>query len=245
MKAKSYKWFVASAVAFSMLALPLYADEHDGSGPDNGTEPRPLSGGEEKVVDKIAAEFADFVGEDAGTLVEALRTGDELSYVIEVEQVVLDDEGNPVLIDVVNDDGTITQIEKTEIVEETVVVENTVGPQGFGNVKLAIGLAEATAAEDAIYKDIVDALFNSDGDSGILDMRADGMGWGEIYHAFDLKVGDVMSGKNSARPERAAKRARVAKIEKHGRPEKAERPDKPEKPQRPQKPEKPNRPGKG
>ncbi|MBT8045770.1 MAG: hypothetical protein KJN67_01265 [Pontiella sp.] len=246
MNTKSYEKAVALIAVLSMFLPVVYAET---SSTERDVEQTLLSGGEGKVNDKIEGKFIDFAGDDTETLVDSLRTGDALSYVVEVEQTVLDGDGNPVLIDVVNDDGTVSQVEKTELVEETVVVENSAGPLGFGGVVLAMGLAEATLPEGSEYKDIVSALLDTEHGQGILDMRADGMGWGQIYHSFDLKVGDIMSAKNSARPEkvekanRRIKREKPVRLAKVVRPDKPERPEKPAKPERPAKPEKPEKPG--
>jgi len=201
-----------------------------------------LSDGQEKVIDKITADFSDFSGDETENLVASLRTGDSLSYVVEVEKPVLDEEGNPVLVEVVNEDGTVTMVEKTELVDETIVVENTAGPLGFGGVVLALGLAEATLPEGAAFEDIVKALYNSETGEGILDMRESGMGWGQIYHFYDLKVGDIMSAKKSARPEKIARIQKSGKPEKAGKPDRPEKPEKTQKPERPEKPEKPHKP---
>jgi hypothetical protein len=66
----------------------------------------------------------------------------------------------------------------------------------------------------------------------VLQMRADGMGWGQIASQLGFKLGDVMSaGRREARPEHVSRAERPA------------RPDKPERPVRPERPEKPERPG--
>lgn len=237
MNTKYYKQAVVLSAALALLVPGSFAEDSS----------RELSEGEEKVADKIEAQFIDFAGEDTETLVESLRTGEELSYVIEVEQPVFDDEGNPVLVEVVNEDGSVSEVPLTELVEETVVVENAAGPLGFGGVVLAMGLAEATLPDGSSYEDIVKALFDEETGEGILDMRADGMGWGKIYQSYDLKVGEIMSAKNSARPDKVTPAARAAKPEKAARPDKiakVDRPEKPEKPEKPAKPEKPEKPEK-
>lgn len=230
MNAKMMAGLLVGFVAFSMTTLPLYAD------------PDPLSNGEEKVAGKIVDQFTDFAGDDAGTVIEALRTGESLSYIIQVEVPVLDElTGEPVLVD----DGTGNLIPLVELVDQEVVVENTAGPLGFGNVTLAMALAEATLPEGASLQDIVTALFNADTTSGILDMRAAGMGWGDIYHAYGFKVGPIVSAKHFSRPDKpevAMRGRRPDKPEKPVKVFKVERPQKPEKPVKPAKIEKPARP---
>ncbi|QHI69025.1 hypothetical protein [Tichowtungia aerotolerans] len=227
MKTKRFAYLMTGLAGLAVFTSALYAED-----------PAPtLSVGEQKVLDDIAAQFSGFLGDNAATLVDALRTGDSISYVIEVEQTVLDADGNPVLIEITNPDGTVTQVEQTELVEQTVIVENTSAPMGIGNIKLALGLAEASLPEDASYQDIVTALYDSETGNGILDMRANGMGWGDIYHSYDLKVGDVMRNEKA----KVVTAERVQKVEKAEKPEKPERIEKPEKPERPDKPEKPEK----
>ena len=109
--------------------------------------PTLISTGEQKVIDKLGGDFADFAGDDATVLIEALRTGADLSYEVEkeveVEVPALDDAGDPViklddagnpLLDASGDPIPETTIE-TQTTIETVVVENTAGPLGFGNTQ--------------------------------------------------------------------------------------------------------------
>jgi hypothetical protein len=70
---------------------------------------------------------------------------------------------------------------------------------------------------------------------GILQMRADGKGWGQIAQSLGFKLGDVKRSDHApAKPERASARA-----ERAPRLVKVERPERPERPEKPQRPEKP------
>jgi hypothetical protein len=60
---------------------------------------------------------------------------------------------------------------------------------------------------------------------GILRMRADGKGWGQIAQTLGFKLGEVKRA-DKAEP-RAGRPDRVAKAERPQRPEKPERPEKP------------------
>ena len=182
---------------------------------------------------KIVEKFSGFAGDDTAALVDSLRTGSSIDYVVQVEVPVVDDDGKPVMVEVQNEDGSVSQVQKTEIVDQTITVENTVGSMGYGGVVLSLGLAQATLPEGAEYEDIVKALFDAETGQGILDMRAGKMGWGQIYAAYDLKVGEIMRQVHSARPD---KPERVMK------PEKAEKPERPVKPEMPVKPAKPAKP---
>ncbi|HSU64209.1 MAG TPA: hypothetical protein VLJ12_10125 [Burkholderiales bacterium] len=92
------------------------------------------------------------------------------------------------------------------------------GKMGFGNVNIALSLAEASLKQQGITNPTSAQLQGAL--VGVLQQRADGKGWGQIANSMGFKLGEVV------RPER---------------PEKPVRPDKPERPDRPEKPERPGR----
>lgn len=321
---KTHLAYLLSLAMMGTPAIALQAEELDPVAPVEDTAT--LSTGEQKVVQNIASDFEDFAGADSEKLVEQLRNGEDLSYEVEVEQVVVDENGNPVLVEAIDENGDIIMVpvtdesgdpvlvealdengepitvpvtdengepvmvqvldengeplldengapvmeqqtevqmvqatepllvEQYETVMETIIVENTNGQMGFGEVGLTLGLAESLLGPGASYSDITDVLY---GDAGILAMRAEGMGWGEIYQSFDMKVGDVMKGVKSNRvagveslnrgQSKRLEKLEVASLEKAARPEKVERvekvsrPDKPERPEKAARPEKPER----
>lgn len=104
------------------------------------------------------------------------------------------------------------------------------GKMGYGNVDNALALAAASLQEKGITQPTPAELEAAA--MAILQMRFDGMGWGEIAKAQGFKLGDV-------------KRADRAAPETVARAERPNKPEKPEKPERPERPEKPERPGKG
>lgn len=113
---------------------------------------------------------------------------------------------------------------------------------GVGNVNIALALTEAKLDQDGIEKPSAKQLNTAL--TEVLKMRADGMGWGQIAHKMDMKLGDVMRSDRANRPERVA---RAEKVEKHGKPERVEKFERPEKPvrfEKPERPERPERPGK-
>jgi hypothetical protein len=78
---------------------------------------------------------------------------------------------------------------------------------------------------------------------GVLALRADGMGWGQIAKQLGFNLGELVSASNGhAKSQVAAAHAdkhvakpdRVAKVERPQRPERIARPDKPERPQKPE-----------
>ena len=92
------------------------------------------------------------------------------------------------------------------------------GKMGYGNVNIALSLAEANLKQQGITNPTSEQLQGAL--MGVLKQRADGKGWGQIANSMGFKLGEVV------RPER---------------PEKPVRPDKPERPDRPDKPERPGR----
>lgn len=127
----------------------------------------------------------------------------------------------------------------------TITFVPATGKMGFGNVNIALALADSQLSKisNPTTMDLRDALMNSE--NGILMLRTQGMGWGEIAHAFDLKLGDVMrasatkdSPGATRREERAAAQSLVNESRANGgraeRPERAVRFERPEKPQRPE-----------
>ena len=245
-------------MATGLPAYTVYADE------DPEVE-RVLSEGESKVVAKIESDFDDLelYDTEGDSLVEALRTGGELAV---VEKGVVDENGNPVMVDKLdesgnpipviagegepaNADGNLLDADGNivyEQVQQIELVSVSAEPLGMGEISLALGLADQLLEEGGDYAALVDVLTN-DGGTGILDLRQDGMGWGEIFQQYDLKVGEVMraiKSDNGNKPDKANQANLANKPEKGTRPEKADKPEKPERPDRPEKPEKPERPEK-
>jgi len=218
-----------TVVLLAMLALLLPCAYADDAAVEQEAEQAVVEGNQGQAEAKIVEKFSEFAGDDTEVLVNSLRTGSSIDYVVQVEVPVVDEEGNPVMIEVQNEDGSVSMVQKTELVDQPMTAENTVGTMGYGGVVLALGLAQATLPEGSEYKDIVEALFDAETGAGILDMRADNMGWGQIYAAYDLKVGEIMRQVHSARPDK---------------PERIQKPEKPAKPARPEKPEKPVKPAK-
>jgi hypothetical protein len=100
------------------------------------------------------------------------------------------------------------------------------GKMGYGNVNIALSLAEASLKQQGITNPTPEQLQGAL--MGVLRQRANGKGWGQIANSMGFKLGEVV------RPEKHVQAER---------PEKPVRPDKPERPDRPERPEKPERPG--
>lgn len=212
--------------------------------------------------DRLAERYAALAGseEAAAELVGQLRTGDDFTVVEEVTTTVT------------NADGTTTTT--TELVERTVVNAN--GPMGYGEVNITLSLAQALVDAGA-YPDLQSALSgvettitNADGttsvvtDGGVLTMRADGMGWGQIAQELGFNLGELVSASNRGTRADAGLQARangqargdsaragasvnarvdIGRPDTAGRPATVERPQLPTRPERPQRPERPERGG--
>lgn len=135
------------------------------------------------------------------------------------------------------------------------------GKMGWGNVDNALALAKASLAERGIRNptpEQIKAALNGGTITtksgqrlslpGVLKLRANGMGWGEIAHKLGFKLGDVKRAhKDDKRHHKHADRhdhrkhadwkpERRPDAKHHGRPEfhraKFERPQRPERPER-------------
>ena len=107
------------------------------------------------------------------------------------------------------------------------------GKMGYGEVNIALSIAEKQLGTGTpTTQQLQTSLIGTTQKPGILAMRADGKGWGQIAQAYGFKLGEVM------RSEKADKAEKHDKHEKHAR---AERPDRNGKPERPEKPERPGR----
>lgn len=135
-------------------------------------------------------------------------------------------------------------------------------PMGFGNVFITLALVQAElkkAGVSAPNADQLRAALTGDrttvndktvGLAGVLTMRAQGAGWGEIAKALGLNLGEVVSRLRSenGRLEAAAHdgkgedggRGSGAADERHAKTERAEKAERPERPEKPEKIERPD-----
>lgn len=145
--------------------------------------------GQGVVTGKIAGDFEAFAGsrQNAEALVTGLRSGSEITLTGDTAQP----------------GGTATPTELT-FTPET-------GKMGYGNVYTTLSLAKAELAglgitnptPEQIQAALSGGTITVNGtsttlNSGILDMRASGMGWGEIAHSLGYKLGHVISAMKSA-----------------------------------------------
>jgi hypothetical protein len=141
-------------------------------------------GGNAQVQGRLVGEFSGFAGSDdnARSLVTGLRRG-----------------------------GDITLVSAPGQPPETVNFTPATRPMGYGNVRIALSLARVQLAQNGITQPTPDQLraalaggvvANGTGNpgsttrlQGVLQMRADGMGWGRIAQSMGVKLGPVMSGR--------------------------------------------------
>lgn len=133
--------------------------------------------------EKLVTRFSTFTGSDenAASLVNGLRTGSEIT---------LTDSGAAG-----STGGSTTFVSPTR-------------PMGYGNIRIALSLAEARLNSEGYPQPTAEQLQtallgdtsgtatqSSSQTQGILQMRADGMGWGQIANSMGFKLGAVMSGR--------------------------------------------------
>ena len=105
---------------------------------------------------------------------------------------------------------------------------------GYGEVNIALSIAEKElGTAKPTTQQLQTALIGTAQKPGILAMRADGKGWGQIAQAYGFKLGEVMRSEKAEKAEKHARAERPERHTKHERPEKPERPERPEKPERP------------
>lgn len=154
--------------------------------------------GQTQVAEKIAAFFTNLAGskENAVALVNALRNGTAVTLKAPAA-------GTPPPA------GTPPAPTTTTFTPPT-------GQMGWGNVKISLGLAQDALLRAGITKPTAEQLqtallggtiTKADGTTvtlkGVLTMRADGMGWGQIAQAGGTKVGPVVSSLKSTQAELA------------------------------------------
>ena len=115
-----------------------------------------------------------------------------------------------VVNDLRNGQWTTTTTDPTTNTTTTTTEALPTGKMGFGNVKISLALAQESLRQQGITQPTSEQLHTAlaggqmvPGDAttntnGILQMRADGMGWGQIAQKYDVKLGQLMSGKQPA-----------------------------------------------
>jgi hypothetical protein len=199
MTAKKTLLFAALAAAL-FAAAPVFAQD---TPPDTTTTETDAGVPKDRLVDAYADSL--FGGDEvaAGDAVTALRSGGDFTVTTTETRQATNPDGTPAT----NPDGT----PKMETVTVETAVANPNGPMGWGEVDHSLGLAQALvdggkagSFEEALMGTATTTtVTNPDGTTtttttysgGILQMRADGMGWGQIAKELGFKsLGEIKSG---------------------------------------------------
>jgi len=190
------------------------------------------------AANKLASTYTRFAGSDANAdaLVEGLRNG---------TSITLD-----TTTTITNGDGS------TSTTTTPATFQPATGKLGYGNVNIVLALAQNQLATMGITDptaDEIEAALNggtvtlANGSTqtlqGVLALRAQGEGWGQIAHTLGFKLGDVVSASKTDHAQAGAEHARRGgEIASTSRPEHPVRPVHPDRPQRPDVPQRPNIP---
>lgn len=139
------------------------------------------SGGQTAVTGKTAADFGSFYGQDnAQALAGGLRSGSEISLTTRAP------------------DGSVS----------TATFTPPTGSMGNGNVYISMALAQQRLTAAGIAQPTAQQIQaamtggplvpGGQPVDGVLQMRASGMGWGQIAHSLGVKLGHVVGGMKSA-----------------------------------------------
>lgn len=172
-----------SALLLGLAALPAWS-QTAAPAPAPATAAGPTS--------KLVGTYTEFAGspENAAALVKGLRTGTPI---------------------------TLTQAPAPGAPPPTATTFTApTRPMGYGNIKIALALAQNQLASQGVTNPTPQQLqgalvgtttVNPNGTTtttqGVLQMRASGMGWGQIANSMGVKLGAVMSGKAAAAPTTA------------------------------------------
>jgi len=147
---------------------------------------------------------SNFAQTSSGSSTPATNISNDYSYFLK------NVDSKQVVNDLRNGQWTTTTTDPQTNVTTTSTEALPTGKMGFGNVKISLALAQESLRQQGIMQPTSEQLHTSlmggqmvAGDSttttnGILQMRAEGMGWGQIAQKYDVKLGQLMSGKQPA-----------------------------------------------
>lgn len=150
--------------------------------------------GDAKVTDKLAAEFSSFLGTDAKAVITGLRNG------------------TPIILTRTTSTSTPGTTPTTTTTATTITPST--GKMGFGNVFISLALAKQELSQLGIAQPTPQQLqaallggsitsgtgttATSTSLPGILQLRSQHMGWGQIAQKLGFKLGSVVSGLKAA-----------------------------------------------
>jgi hypothetical protein len=151
-----------------------------------------------------AAPAPNFAQTSSGSSTPATNISNEYSYFLK------NVDSKQVVNDLRNGQWTTTTTDPVANTSTTTTEPLPTGKMGFGNVKHSLALAQESLRQQGITQPTSEQLHTAlvggqmvPGDSttmtkGILQMRADGMGWGRIAQEYNVKLGQLKSGKQPA-----------------------------------------------
>ena len=206
MRPNSLLWLAGVLSAWT-LAAGAQTQDTVNPPPATTTTSTPVTtrgGGGSPTEARLVSSFSDWAGSDANarSLVTGLRQGSEITLTTSAPTPTPSGGGT----------GTAT------IVTTGTAFTPPTRPMGYGNVRIALSLAREQLAQSGITEptpaQIQAALMGpaptpatGTGSNatvtqfpGVLQMRADGMGWGQIANSMGVKLGQVMSGRTAPPP---------------------------------------------
>ena len=156
------------------------------------------------LVIMAAAPGSSFAQTTSTSSTATMNVSKEYSYFLEKVN------SQQVVSDLRNGQWTTTTTDPTTKVTTTSTEALPTGKMGYGNVRISLALAQESLRQQGIMQPTSQELHTAlaggemvPGDpnsttSGILQMRADGMGWGQIAQKYNVKLGQLMSGKQPA-----------------------------------------------
>jgi hypothetical protein len=151
-----------------------------------------------------AAPAANFAQTTPTSSTPATNISNEYSYFLKNVN------SQQVVNDLRNGQWTTTTVDPQTNTTTTTTQALPTGKMGYGNVKISLALAQESLRQQNILQPTSEQLHTAlvggqmvPGDAttttnGILQMRADGMGWGQIAQRYNVKLGQLMSGKQPA-----------------------------------------------
>ncbi|HYY25519.1 MAG TPA: hypothetical protein VE689_08520 [Candidatus Udaeobacter sp.] len=157
--------------------------------------------GESKVIGKISGEFSSFLGSNSNTVVSGLRNG------------------TPITLTTTTLTPSSTPGAPAVPTTTTTTISPPTGKMGFGNVFISLALAKQQLGQLGITQPTPEQLqaaltggtittntgttaagttSTSTNLQGILTMRSQNMGWGQIAQRLGFKLGPVVSGLKNA-----------------------------------------------
>ncbi len=152
--------------------------------------------GDGKVVDKLSADFSSFLGADAKAVITGLRSG------------------TPIVLTTTTTTTSSTPSAPPVTTTTTTTITPPTGKMGFGNVFISLALAKQELGQLGITQPTPQQLqavllggsitsgtgttATSTNLQGILTLRSQHMGWGQIAQKLGFKLGSVVSGLKAA-----------------------------------------------